>query len=530
MRKIASSFPFCLIFLPLFYLINLYSQNISEIELDVVLRPSLILILLAGLVYAAFYLISKDRNKSVLLAFIALFLLLNYGLIYSLLRDHPVVGVALGRHSVLGAIWAVLLVALLILAPAKRVKISSDALVFLNLVTAVLLVYTLATTVIRKIDYETSAREEQTASVAISPQQEWLAEVSQPLAAADTLPDIYYIIPDMFARTDAIRGETGYDNSAFLDELRALGFYVAECSRSNYASTQLSIASSLNMTYLQDIQQGMTSRPMLVVPMNNSLVRTSLEQIGYQTVVFENGFGLPEIRDADVKIAYEGGFFLFEPNNPFENLVVKNSLLRILYDVDLGAFSQAYDKLFFPYWRHVDAQKHIFDELPGMVDVGGPKFVFVHIMMPHPPFLIREDGAVETNSDYYREALGQPINEELYLEGYLMQVKYVQSRLLEAVTGIIEGSETPPVIIIQGDHGIRDNNRMDILNAYYAPQAVSDSLYPTITPVNTFRLLFNGVFGTHYERLPDISNYSVYPDWFDLQVEPERNPACAIAP
>ena len=70
-----------------------------------------------------------------------------------------------------------------------------------------------------------------------------------------------------------------------------------------------------------------------------------------------------------------------------------------------------------------------------------------------------------------------------------------------------------PIIIIQGDHGLFSSNldwRFGILNAYYLP-GHNDLLYPKITPVNTFRLIFNSYFGTDYQLLPDISYYSDLP-------------------
>jgi hypothetical protein len=270
----------------------------------------------------------------------------------------------------------------------------------------------------------------------------------------------------------------------------------------------------------------MTDRPMLATPTNNSLVRKSLEEIGYQTIVFDNGFGLSEIRNADINFELKENFFLFAPNTPFENLVVSNSILRFFYDVNMGPLSTLYDRLFFPYWDHVKTQKNIFDQLPSVAAVSGPKFVFVHIMMPHPPFLIREDGSIETNSDYYRESLGQPINDELYRKGYLMQVKYVENRLIETVRQIIAESKTEPIIIIQGDHGISDDTRLSILNAYYLPQESYKNLYSTITPANSFRVIFNSEFGTQYDLLPDISRFSVYPDWFEMTFDVEKNPTC----
>ena len=42
-----------------------------------------------------------------------------------------------------------------------------------------------------------------------------------------------------------------YDNTPFIQQLTAKGFYVGSCSQSNYSFTTLSISSSLNMDYLE---------------------------------------------------------------------------------------------------------------------------------------------------------------------------------------------------------------------------------------------------------------------------------------
>lgn len=528
MKKSKIKYYLCFFFFALFYVIHLFSQNISEVELYVIIRPILILFILSTILFEIFRLVSKNRNKATFLSLISLVLILVYGILYSYLLTHPVFGQNLGRHSFLGAVWILFFGLIIYLLALKKFRVSNQVIFTMNLVTAILLVITIANTAIKKVNFDSVSSINKVASSTIESQEKWLAEVKQPITVKNDqiLPDIYYIIPDMFAREDAILEVTDYDNCAFIEQLRQLGFFVADCSRSNYASTQLSIASSLNMNYLPDIQDGMTDRPMLVTPTSNSLVRKSLEEIGYQTIVFDNGFGLSEIRNATFNIKFKDKFFLFVPNTPFENLIVSNSILRIFYDVNLGLFSTLYDRVFFPYWDHVNTQKKIFDQLPDIIDYSSPKFVFVHIMMPHPPFLIREDGSIETNSDYYRESLGQPINDDLYRNGYLMQVKYVENRLIETVRQIIAQSNTEPIIIIQGDHGISGDTRLSILNAYYLPQEGFQNLYSTITPVNSFRVIFNSEFGTHYDLLPDVSRFSVYPDWFEMSIDSEKNPVC----
>jgi hypothetical protein len=67
-------------------------------------------------------------------------------------------------------------------------------------------------------------------------------------------PDIYYIILDGYGRSDVLK-KYGYDNSDFLNSLRDLGFYVADCAQSNYAQTKLSLTSSLNFNYVDALDK-----------------------------------------------------------------------------------------------------------------------------------------------------------------------------------------------------------------------------------------------------------------------------------
>ena len=72
--------------------------------------------------------------------------------------------------------------------------------------------------------------------------------------------------------------------------------------------------------------------------------------------------------------------------------------------------------------------------------------------------------------------------------------------------------------MIQGDHGpvsyvgeeeVLKSNMWEqhaILNAYYFPGAKYDLLYPSVSPVNSFRIVFNTFLGGDYPLLPD-KNY-----------------------
>ena len=77
---------------------------------------------------------------------------------------------------------------------------------------------------------------------------------AQTLNPPEQLPDVYYIILDGYGRDDSLLEIYNYDNSSFLDNLSDLGFYTANCSRSNYAKTRLSLTSSLSVVGIHTIR------------------------------------------------------------------------------------------------------------------------------------------------------------------------------------------------------------------------------------------------------------------------------------
>ena len=91
-----------------------------------------------------------------------------------------------------------------------------------------------------------------------------------------------------------------------------------------------------------------------------------------------------------------------------------------------------------------------------------------------------------------------------------------------AIDRILENSDTPPIIIIQGDHGpgaylkwssaekSNLDERFGIINAYYFPEGDQGWLYPSITPVNSFRIMFNRYFEGEYPLLEDESFFSTW--------------------
>jgi phosphoglycerol transferase MdoB-like AlkP superfamily enzyme len=167
------------------------------------------------------------------------------------------------------------------------------------------------------------------------------------------------------------------------------------------------------------------------------------------------------------------------------------------------------------------------NKAPDIKEVNSPKFVYTHILAPHPPFTFDENGMLQSSdynfitsdgSHYYDK--GGTVDK--YLEGYVNNIKALNNLLKTLINRIKENSEQPSIIILQGDHGpgsgldwesLENTNireRFSILNAYYFYDQNYSSLYPQITPVNSFRVIYNQYFGTDYDLLADRSFYSIW--------------------
>ena len=95
---------------------------------------------------------------------------------------------------------------------------------------------------------------------------------------------------------------------------------------------------------------------------------------------------------------------------------------------------------------------------------------------------------------------------------YLDQLKFTNKKLQEVVEKLT-ATETPPIIIIQSDHGMRIGpsdeeygkymKLFNNLKAYYFPDKGRNLEFETTTPVNSFRVLFNLYFDEDYELLED---------------------------
>lgn len=337
------------------------------------------------------------------------------------------------------------------------------------------------------------------------------APIQEDLTLPNNPPDVYFFLLDSYARADNLKISYNYDNSDFINGLQERGFYVAECSQSNYTRTELSLASTLNMQYLHDLddefERSSTSRTTLWDSLQHSAVRYNFETLGYQTINFATGFDWLELRDAD---RFYSPPPLTSSMTSFEGLLLRTTLARY---VEMWGWTDP-DAIMGREYR--SRFNLVFNTINALSRMRGPQFNYIHLIAPHPPFIYNATGRPINPGQFLNDKGLYPA--DLYAKGYVGQLQFLNKKMLAAVDVILKNSKQPPIIIIQGDHGpwLQPKDRhMWILNAIYLP-GHSDSLYPRISPVNTFRLVFNLYFGGKYEMLEDVSYYSPVPNLYDF--------------
>lgn len=329
-----------------------------------------------------------------------------------------------------------------------------------------------------------------------------------PREAADA-PDIYYLVFDRYASAGVLEAHFGYDNTPFVRELEQRGFYVAGETRANYAKTPLSLVSSLDMAYLD----AGALRAAAADPGDDGPIHRRLRgSLAFPAFLKQQGYTYFQIANWWEPSAFNvdaDRVFRFDGQSEFSSAVVEMSLLGALRQgAEVSPMNRSNLRL------HTLYQLRTLKEL---ADVPGPKFVFAHFLVPHPPYVFERDGsnvAVEpTATDDEREA-------------YLRQLEYTNGQILEVVDRLLaRPASERPIIVIQADEGPfprrydADEQHFDwrtatdeeldekfgILNAYHLPgvEASAAGLYPSITPVNSFRMISNAYFGTELPLLPD---------------------------
>jgi phosphoglycerol transferase MdoB-like AlkP superfamily enzyme len=139
-----------------------------------------------------------------------------------------------------------------------------------------------------------------------------------------------------------------------------------------------------------------------------------------------------------------------------------------------------------------------------------PQFVYAHYLLPHDPYIYDSTGNLKPveNTVIYAE--------EKQPAAFIEQVKFANKIILQLVTHIKKTNKPNTVIIIEGDHGFRNIEGKkgimiyDSFSSFYFPNNNYTELYPSISPVNSFRVVLNNFFDANLSLLKDSSIFIPY--------------------
>jgi hypothetical protein len=344
-----------------------------------------------------------------------------------------------------------------------------------------------------------------------------------PTAATSNAPprDIYVIVLDGHANARVLREVFGYDNSAFEDSLRALGFLVPADVRSNYVQTYLSVASLLNAAHVTPLARdaGISSKdhtlPTYLVKQNRTA--RFLKARGYRYLLFPSAWWAATANSplADEEFDASPGFDLLHEltRTELRLAVLRSSLAR--YVVGIKA-DQA------PMVEHF---LRSFDGLARVPADPAPTFAFAHFLIPHIPYLL--DAACRPLAHQIGDDMEADTPEQR--ADYIGQVRCADRLVLRLVTELLRHSSPAPVIILVGDHGSRFadvgfydhpervspafvRERFGAFGAFYLPAGGAREFHEPVTLVNVLGNVLRYYFGADLRRSPD----SMYVSGLDL--------------
>jgi hypothetical protein len=465
----------------------LWSRNLTESEPGDVLPPLLVTTAAATLMTIALGIVLRDVRRAALILTPLIIGLLVYGHATRLTRaiDLPSLAPPLA--------WTTAIALAVILAfrlPARHLERVGSALTWFG---AILIAVTLVPIVPFQLTNAGSSEGMQ--------QDEALATTTDAPKR-----DVYWFIFDRYGSDRALDLLYGIDND-LTPWLRDEGFTVLDNAHPNYVKTSLSIATTSQMTHIMDVPgvpgPETTSQAFLFGMIRTSAVAKQFKALGYRYINIGSWWSPTRSSPlADVNL-HTGG-----PDELTSSLLEASALPSILGAVGAGTFNSR--------TRHWENNQYGLDAVASVKDEPGPKFVFTHILLPHPPYVHARDGHFLTP-----EEMQGRHGETLFRD----QLAYANTRLREIIGGLLALPEDRrPIIILQADEGPETPKyratrtttwnwhnasteeleiKFGIMNAWFVPGDRQVGLYPGLTSINTFPLLFRDYFGLDYTLRED---------------------------
>jgi hypothetical protein len=493
---------------PIAAILGLFSANLASTTPTQLVLPIAISTLVTALALGVGHVLRFDPHK------VGAFLSLNY------VHAFMVSALPMAAELIVGFGLTASSVALLFVRRSLE-RLTSP----LNFITAAMLSVPVATLGYDAVVYETATLSASLRShLAMGPEN----------TKSNGLPNVFLIILDGYASDDILAELYDAENDEFIEFLEKRGFFVARKARSNYAQTSLSLASMLNLDYLpallQSIDPTSSDRRTLQTLIRQNRLFHVLRRHGYEITTIPSGYGITEVDTVDTTYRVGWKLSMFH-----QEILSSLSPLKFLRITGLpGADLQ--------YSLHRDRIRGIFKELPKIAsEAHQPSLTFVHVLSPHPPFVFDRTGGdlnpvpafSHSDGSHWLEYHGA--GPEVYRRRYKDQLLHLNELLELAIDGILARSASPPVIILQADHGpgsmldwesadkTNTHERLSAFTAHYWPWQSYAGLYDAVTPVNSLRAMLREILGEPFPELEDRSYFSTWWSPFDFIVVSESS-------
>jgi len=506
-----------LFLIALFPVLIIYSQNIHEIPIQEIILPTSLIFFVAILLWLLVRFIIKDSEKSALIISLLLVLSFSYGHVYLLVDDFTLGNSDIGRHQYLLIPFVISLIVGTYYIIKTKGHLNNASTIFNAIGGTVLAVVIIGIVTYSIENIDSFDNELITTEPSLTTYDTTIEAFTLHQDEIRNYPDVYYIILDGYMGSNSLNEFLNYENQEFVSYLTNKGFNVNDKSYSNYPSSILSVTSTLNMMYLNFLAEEQTGQ--IKIPQEMYIENTVMQNFksaGYKIINIQRPFPYMVSSSLFDLVVCERNKYV---DSQLFNMTIKTSILVFLLekweqhelrDAALCNFAE------------LSKQQQKFNE---------PIFVFSHILVPHPPFLFDSEG--NPVSSARPEGLESWQNEE----GYIDSIKFANKKIMQVVDELLTDPENHPIIIIQADHGYgfdidssKPNKesleqRMSIFSAYYLPGTEENLSDNIITPVNTFRIIFNSYFNTDYDLLENkmylIDDYNAdYVDVTDILTSP----------
>ncbi len=303
-------------------------------------------------------------------------------------------------------------------------------------------------------------------------------------------PNIYHILLDAHPNQKGLE-LFGGDLKPFYGKLEKLGFITYPRSKSSYSLTSVSVPAMWFMD--AEVHK--------CVNCDSGVARTMVER-GYALRVYLSSNVLNPVYHSGLK--YRGVKFNCLLDT-FVQLCAKTVCVMLLDRWTVGF--------------HKRCHRFVLSALEyGCREYGFfGNFFYGHILSPHPPLVYSDEKNLSYTTDL--DAWSRNISVSEYAKPVCENVYRIDNLVLKTVETILDqykNNIAKPIIVLHSDHGIVRG----CCNIGIYPNATEDTVYGNLFAIympdewkedakglkfiNLYRFIFNHLFGTNYEYLPDV--------------------------